>query len=74
MYPFSFQNASETYLMAIIHIGFKIYFLECIQRGHPWETIFRALQRGGSVSSVKVKYFTVSGVDLKITTSSVDLA
>ena len=28
---------------------------------------------GGSVSSVEVKYFTVSGVDLKITVSNVDL-
>ena len=29
--------------------------------------------KGGSVSSVRVKYFTVLGVDFKITVSSVDL-
>ncbi len=31
------------------------------------------LKRGGSVSSVEIKYFTVSDVDLKNTVSSVDL-
>ena len=48
----------------------RLFWLELDSNSDPKK---RALERGASVSSVEVKYFTVSVVDLKNTVSSVDL-